>query len=124
MYQNAEICSYILDNNKINVKDIPNINSSLVKSDFKKNPNTDVSKEFKENYIDVEMPYIIQASVGGNVKIFELLVSKGADVFVVGHISLSRKKKNSFVNNILGAASFFGNVSLVKYILENKISTI
>jgi hypothetical protein len=66
------------------------------------------------------MPYIIQAAVVGSVKFFEVLLSKGADISVSGYVSLTKKKMNCLISNVLGAATFFGNVDMVKYLIENK----
>ncbi len=66
------------------------------------------------------MPYLIQAAVVGSVKIFEVLLSKGADISVSGYVSLTKKKMNCLITNVLGAATFFGNVDMVKYFIENK----
>ena len=121
LYQNFEIFKYIIENNKINVKDNPTVNSSLVKSDYKRK-SSEVIKELKDHYIDLEMPYVMIAAVGGSVKILESLLSKGADVNSSGYVSLSRKKKNAFISNALGAAAYFGNLDMVKYLIETKPS--
>ena len=86
--------------------------------------NTEVKKEISENYIDIDIPYLILAAVGGDLTIFQSILNKGADPLLTGHIALSRKKKNAFNSNILGAAAYFGNHDLIKYILDKNISNL
>jgi hypothetical protein len=74
--------------------------------------------ENKENFLNVECPLIIQAAIGGDLDIFKFLVDRGANLQTSGHICLSRKNKNSVISNVLGAASFYGRVNLVHFILE------
>jgi hypothetical protein len=119
LYRNFEIFKYILDSGKVNVKENPLVSSSLIKSNLREKT-SDINKEVRENYIDIEMPYLIQAAVVGSVKIFEVLLSKGADISVSGYVSLTKKKMNCLITNVLGAATFFGNVDMVKYFIENK----
>eukprot|EP00340_Litonotus_pictus_P003650 CAMPEP_0170516344 /NCGR_PEP_ID=MMETSP0209-20121228/2579_1 /TAXON_ID=665100 ORGANISM="Litonotus pictus, Strain P1" /NCGR_SAMPLE_ID=MMETSP0209 /ASSEMBLY_ACC=CAM_ASM_000301 /LENGTH=659 /DNA_ID=CAMNT_0010801185 /DNA_START=374 /DNA_END=2349 /DNA_ORIENTATION=+ len=40
---------------------------------------------------------------------------------MTGHITLSPKKKNSVITNIIGAAAYHGNIDILNYILDLKI---
>jgi hypothetical protein len=79
---------------------------------------SDKSLENKESYLKVDCPWIIQAAVGGDIDIFNYLLDHGANVNSVGHITLSRKNKNSVISNVLGAAAYYGRSNLVHFILE------
>mmetsp|Transcript_108136 Transcript_108136/g.149430 ORF Transcript_108136/g.149430 Transcript_108136/m.149430 type:complete len:136 (-) Transcript_108136:1689-2096(-) len=59
-------------------------------------------------------PYIIQAACNGDIDVFQTLLKNGANIFDTGHICLSRKKKNSVESNVIGAASFYGNIKILK----------
>ena len=36
----------------------------------------------------------------------------------VGHICLSKRHKNSVVSNVVGAAAYWGNIELLKFVLS------
>jgi hypothetical protein len=63
-------------------------------------------------------PYIIQACVAGNIPVFDALVKAGCSIKDVGHICLSKKRKNTVISNVLGAAAYWGRVDLLKHILK------
>jgi len=46
------------------------------------------------------------------------MLKNNANIFDVGHICLSRKKKNSVESNVVGAAAFYGNHKILKLALQ------
>lgn len=122
LYQNVEIFKALLEKNQINFKELIKVNSSVIRSDMRFN--TELKKEISENYNDVEIPYLILAAAGGDLTIFQSILNKGGDALLTGHVALSRKKKNSFNSNILGAAAYFGNHELIKFIFDKNISNL
>jgi len=65
-------------------------------------------------------PYIIQAAVAGNIPIFKMLTEAGCKITDIGHICLSKKRKNSVISTVIGAAAFSGKNELLKYLLANQ----
>jgi ankyrin repeat protein len=65
-------------------------------------------------------PYIIQAAVAGNIPIFKMLSEAGCKITDIGHICLSKKRKNSVISTVVGAAAFSGKNELLKYLLANQ----
>jgi hypothetical protein len=45
------------------------------------------------------------------------LLQNGRDIKEVGHICLSRRKHNSIISNVVGAAAYFGNAKVLKFII-------
>jgi hypothetical protein len=98
------------------------INSIYIKYDFKQNKiRNDPSKELEENYLNFNVPCHILAAISGNLEIFKLVVEKVTDFQSVGHCFLTKKKMNSLWTNTLGAASYFTNFDIVKFILDNNL---
>jgi len=60
---------------------------------------------------------VIQAACTGNLGIFQTLLISGCHITDVGHITLSKKRRNDVGSNVLGAAAFHGNAELLKYAL-------
>ena len=117
MNQNFIFTKSLVDKYQIDIKQTSNVNAGLLYSDVYEGK---LKKpiENKENFLSVECPLIIQAAIGGDLDIFKFLVDRGANLQTTGHIAISRKNKNSVISNVLGAAAFYGRVSLVHFILE------
>jgi hypothetical protein len=77
----------------------------------------------KENYNNVEVPYIIIGAISGEIDIFNLIINNGALNFnTSGHITLGKKQKNSVISNCLGACAYYGRKDLLNFILQKKYS--
>jgi hypothetical protein len=63
-------------------------------------------------------PFLIQAACQGNLEIFQILLQNGRDIKDVGHICLSRRRRNSVISNVVAAASYHGHTRLLKFILQ------
>ena len=85
---------------------------SINQSDYKFSDN----KEQKENYTLVECPFVIQAAISGSWEMFKFFQDT-ASVNETGHIGLSKKKKNSIISNVFGAACYYGHIDLIKNLL-------
>jgi len=46
-----------------------------------------------------------------------MLEKNGGRIYEQGHVCLSKKRRNSVISNVIGAAAYFGNASLLKYLL-------
>jgi hypothetical protein len=122
IYGNLEVIKYIIEQNKFNLNDKPLINSIYIKSDFKQNKaRNDPSKELEENYLNFNVPCQILAAISGNVELFKLVAEKVTDIQALGHCFLTKKKMNSLWTNAIGAACYFTNFDIVKYILDNNV---
>ena len=78
---------------------------------------------YKENYLQVELPMIILAAIGGDIDIYKYLLDQGVNSSTLGHIGLSRKLKNSVISNVIGASAFYGRINLLHYILEKSANS-
>ncbi len=84
-------------------------------------PPDSISKTFTEDQSEVDAyrksPFIIQAAVWGDLKTFKLVEANCLDTNETGHVLLSKKRKNSVISNVIGAAAHAGNASVLKYLL-------
>ena len=62
-------------------------------------------------------PYIIMAARAGNIITFNYLIDAGCKITDLGHICLSKKRKNSVLSNVIGAAAYHGKNEMLKYLL-------
>jgi len=119
------IVKHLVDSRKSTLLEIPLINPAVILQEFyNANPNSELkpeSKENKENFNLVECPYLIQAAIGGSWEIFKYFLDN-SNINITGHIGLSKKKRNSIISNVFGAACFYGNIEMVKNLLINHIN--
>ncbi len=111
---------------KFKLEHVSQINPATIKNERpNKLGSENVSLENKELYSEVDCPLIIQAAVGGDLEIFKYIhLINPSSINLIGHITLSRKHKNSVLTNVLGAAAYYANVNLVHYILEKHLSSV
>lgn len=75
----------------------------------------------KENYNNIDIPYILLGAISGDIDIFDLINSNGAlNLNASGHITLGKKQKNSVITNAIGACAFYGRKDLMNFILQKK----
>ena len=121
-HKNLKIVELILD--KYFTSDIqePYINSNFlynsILSENSKNKLTD-----KNYYTEEICPYAVMAGIGGDIEVFKCLYKKNLinnyNINNPGIIGLTKKYKNSFFSNIVGACAYYGNEKLLEYILAN-----
>lgn len=63
-------------------------------------------------------PYIVQAAAAGHIPIFNMLTKAGCKPTDIGHICLSKKRKNSVISTVIGAAAFYGKNEMLQYLLN------
>ena len=77
----------------------------------------------KNNYSEEICPYAVMAGIGGDIEIFKLLYKKNLinnyNINNSGIIGLTKKYKNTFFSNIVGACAYYGNEKLLEFILDN-----
>ena len=61
---------------------------------------------------------MIQAAQQGNLDSLQLLLQNGRDIKEVGNICLSRRKHNSIISNVIGAAAYHGNAKVLKFVIS------
>ena len=62
-------------------------------------------------------PFIIQAACSGNVEIIKKIRAVGGNIDEVGHIALTKARRNSVKSNVIGAAAYFGRVEMLNFLL-------
>ena len=60
---------------------------------------------------------MIHAACVGTVEIMKLLVESGRSITEVGYIGLSKVQGNRLTSNVIGAAVYYGNNEVLKYLL-------
>jgi len=54
----------------------------------------------------------------GNIDIFKVLVDAGANIWDLGHIGFTRKRKNTIVGTALAAAAYHGHYKLLRELIK------
>ena len=88
-----------------------------------------LSENQKNNYGEEYFPFQVMAGIGGSIEVFNYLSENNLiniqNINATGMIGLTKKYKNIFLSNIVGACAYYGNDKLLNYILEtyeNKLS--
>ena len=120
-YQNFEIIKNIIEKFKITKDDTPYINALSIYNSLLKDNSKDKIGDSKDNYLEFECPFVIMSAIGGNIDIYKYLLSINfiSNKNQIGFIGLSKKSKNAFFSNIIGACAYYGRHSLLNYLLQN-----
>ena len=120
-HKNLEIIKLIIEKYITAEIDVPYLNAltffnSIIPDDAKYK-----LTDSKNNYIDIICPFVLMAGIGGDIKIFEYLLNNHliSDLKITGTIGLSKRYKNAFTSNIVGACAYYGNDKLLEYLLKN-----
>ena len=120
-HKNLEIIKLIIEKYINSEIEVPYMNAFS----FYNSILTDDSKykltDSKDNYIEIACPLALMAGIGGNIEIFNYLLNQDliSDLNVSGTIGLSKRFKNAFTSNIVGACAYYGNDKLLEYLLIN-----
>lgn len=120
--QHFKSVEYILENYGVEAKGSLEISPILLTTDILLDQNS-VKNIFSENkdkdlYQNIKVPVSLIAAISGDIDILSFIQDKGANLNVTGHITISKKNKNSVISNILGASAYYGRVQLTDYILQ------
>ena len=120
-HKNLEIIKLIIEKYIHSEIDVPYMNAfsfyNSILSDESKYKLTDS----KDSYIEIICPFALMAGIGGNIEIFNYLLNNHLipDLNVSGTIGLSKRYKNAFTSNIVGACAYYGNDKLLEHLLIN-----
>lgn len=63
-------------------------------------------------------PFMLQAAASGSIETIECVLEHGGAIADRGFITLSKKKKNQVVSNVIGCAAFHGRKKLLEHVLR------
>jgi len=120
-HKNFDIIKLMVEKFKIAENDSPFMNAiSFYNSILPENSELK-SNEAKENYNIIQCPFVIMSGIGGDIEIYKYLIKNKliSNKDEIGIIGLTKKLKNSFYSNIIGACCYYGRTELLDYILKN-----
>ena len=119
-HRNFEIIKYMIEHCKIMEADSPYMKASSFYNAILPDDSKDKINDSKD-YLDVQIPFIIMSGIGGDIEIFNYLLKHKliSDKDQIGVIGLSKKYKNSFSSNVIGACAYYGQKDLLEFLLKN-----
>ena len=119
-HKNFEIIKYMIENFKIMETDSPYMKASSFYNSILTDDSKDKINDSKD-YIDIQIPFILMCGIGGDIEIFNYLLKHKliSNKDEVGVIGLSKKYKNTFSSNIIGACAYYGKKDLLEFLLKN-----
>ena len=119
-HQNFEIIKHMVEKFKIVETDAPYMKASSFYNSILPDDSKDKINDSKD-YMDVQIPFVIMSGIGGDVEIFKYLLNNKliSDKNQSDVIGLSKKYKNSFTSNIIGACAYYGKKELLDYLLRH-----
>ena len=121
-HKNFEIIKYMVEKFMIRESDSPYMYAlSFHNSIFPENSEYKITNEAKENYIVIQSPFVIMSGIGGDIEIFKYLLKNKliSNKNEIGIVGLSKKFKNLFYNNIIGACCYYGQIEFLDFLLKN-----
>ena len=121
LHHNIPVFKHIIEKFNLTENDSPYINALSFYNSIFADDSPNKLTETKDGFIDVQIPYVLLAGISGHIDIFEymmnhkLIVNKN----LTGIIGISKKHKNIFNSNVIGACSFYGKSRLLDFILKN-----
>ena len=121
LHHNIPVFKHIIEKFNLTENDSPYINALSFYNSIFADDSPNKLTETKDGFIDVQIPYVLLAGISGHIDIFEymmnhkLIVNKN----LTGIIGISKKHKNIFNSNVIGACSFYGKSKLLDFILKN-----
>ena len=119
-HKNFEIIKYMIEHFKIMETDSPYMKASSFYNSILTDDSKDKINDSKD-YIDIQIPFILMCGIGGDIEIFNYLLKHKliSNKDEVGVIGLSKKYKNTFSSNIIGACAYYGKKDLLEFLLKN-----
>ena len=120
-HKNFEIVKYMIEQFKLTENDSPYMSAlSFHNSIFPENSEHKI-EEAKENYLPIQCPFVIMSGIGGDIDIFKYLLKNKliSNKTEIGIVGLSKKLKNIFNSNIIGACCYYGKIGFLDYLLKN-----
>ena len=119
-HRNFEIIKYMVEHFKIMETDSPYMKASSFYNSILADDSKDKINDSKD-YLDVQIPFVLMCGIGGDIEIFNYLLKHKliSNKDQTGVIGLSKKYKNSFTSNIIGACAYYGNKDLLEFLLNN-----
>ena len=122
-HKNKEIVELILDKYLTTEIEDPYLNTQFLYNATLPDKSKGKLTDSKNNYYEEICPYAVMAGIGGDIELFKYLYKKNLinsyNMNNVGIIGLTKRHKNTFCSNIVGACAYYGNDKLLEYILEN-----
>ena len=119
-HQNFEVIKYMVEKFKIMEVDCPYMKASSFYNSILPDDSKDKINDGKD-YIDIQVPFVLMSGIGGDVQIFKYLLSHKliSKKNQTGIIGLSKKFKNTFTSNIVGACAYYGKSELLESVLKS-----
>ena len=118
-HQNMEIIKNMVEKFKIVETDSPYMKASSFFNSIIPDDSKDKINDSKE-YNEVQIPFVIMSGIGGNIEIFDYLLKHQliSNKDQNGVIGLSKKFKNTFSSNVIGACAYYGKSELLEHLLK------
>ena len=120
-HKNFEIIKYMVEKFNITEADVPPMNALSFHNSIFPDNSPNILKDAKDNYNEVNCPFVIMSGIGGDINIFNYLLDHKlfSDKTQTGAIGLSKKLKNIINSNVIGACAYYGKHELLKHLLSN-----
>jgi len=120
-HKNFEIIQNMVEKFNITEADIPPMNALSFHNSIFPDNSPNILKDAKDNYNEVNCPFVIMSGIGGDINIFNYLLDHKliSDKTQTGAIGLSKKLKNIINSNVIGACAYYGKHELLKHLLSN-----
>ena len=118
-HKNFEIIQNMVEKFNITEADVPPMNALSFHNSIFPDNSPNILKDSKDNYNEVNCPFIIMSGIGGDINTFKYLLDHKliSDKTQTGAIGLSKKLKNIINSNVIGACSYYGKHELLKHLL-------